>query len=122
METTEFFMENWYLFAAFFAVLFSMGLWVGRFLKLPSKKQEEKVKQWLIWAVSRAEAELGAGEGQMKLRRVYDAFLKRFPVVAEAVSFKTFGRWVDGALAEVQAMLVQKKAAEQKKGGGSIDK
>ena len=84
--------------------------------------KEEKVKQWLIWAVSRAEAELGAGEGQMKLRRVYDAFLKRFPVVAEAVSFKTFGRWVDGALAEVQAMLVQKKAAEQKKGGGSIDK
>jgi hypothetical protein len=41
----------------------------------------------------------------LKLRRVYDLFVARFPYVAKVISFETFAAWVDEALDEMQDML-----------------
>ncbi len=112
------FMENWYIFIALMAAATTIGICIGRFLKLPNSVQVEKVKEWLLWAVTQAEAELGSGTGQLKLRQVYDVFVQRFPAVAMAVSFDTFSMWVDEALEDMRDMLKQNQAVKNLVGGG----
>ncbi len=105
--------ENWYIIIALVAVFVVAGCIVYRFLKLPTTAQIEKVKAWLLWAVTNAEKELGGGTGKLKLRQVYDLFVQRFPAVAMAVSFDTFSQWVDDALTEMRKMLDENKAAAE---------
>lgn len=112
MEYITFCMENWYLVVALLAAVGVIGVCIGRFLNLPSGEQRKKVKEWLLWAVTQAEAELGGGTGQLKLRQVYDLFVQRFPVIARAVSFDTFALWVDEALGEMREMLKQNRAVK----------
>ena len=114
----KFLIENWYVIVALLAVLECIIYVVYRFLKLPTKAQVEKVRAWLLWAVTNAEKELGGGTGKLKLRQVYDLFVQRFPAVAMAVSFDTFSQWVDDALTEMRRkMLVENKAAAELVGG-----
>ena len=108
-----FLVDNWYMLVAIIAVAAAVGVAIGEFLKMPRQKQREKVKEWLLWAVTNAEKELGGGTGKLKLRRVYDLFVQRFPAVAMAVSFDTFGIWVDESLEEMRKMLAENKAVEQ---------
>ena len=112
------FMENWYICIALMAATCVIGVGIGRFLKLPNSVQIDKVKEWLLWAVTQAEAELGSGTGQLKLRQVYDGFVQRFPAIAMAVSFDTFSQWVDEALEDMRDMLKQNQAVKNLVGGG----
>lgn len=112
MDKATFLMENWYLFIAAVAVAAVIGIAIGKFLNLPTSEQIDKCKEWLVWAVTQAEAELGGGTGQLKLRAVYDVFVQRFPAVAKAVSFDTFSLWVDEALVDMREMLQNNKAVK----------
>ncbi len=99
------FLENWY-FVVTGAALICMGVVKTlAFLNLPRKEQIEKAKQWLLLAVAEAEKQLGSGTGQLKLRLVYDWFVKRFPALAAHISFDTFAAWVDEALEQVQTLI-----------------
>lgn len=119
-EYMIFLAENWYMIIVLLAVAAFIGIFIGKFLRLPRAEQAAKVKEWLLWAVTNAEKELGGGTGKLKLRQVYDLFVQRFPAVAMAVSFDTFSLWVDEALMEMRKMLMQNKAvAELVDGGGS---
>lgn len=113
MCKVTFLLENWYLVVALMAVTGMVGVFIGRFLKMPTSEQREKVKEWLLWAVTQAEAELGSGTGKLKLRQTYDLFVQRFPAVAMAVSFDTFSLWVDEALEEMRKMLKENKAVKE---------
>lgn len=64
-----------------------------------------KVKEWLKYAVTMAEKELGSGTGQLKLREVYDWFLEMFPVFGKIVPFSIFSKWVDLALEWMREQL-----------------
>lgn len=113
-----FLMENWYLVVALMAATGMVGVCIGRFLKMPTSEQREseqreRVKEWLLWAVTQAEAELGSGTGKLKLRQTYDLFIQRFPALAMAVSFDTFSLWVDEALEEMRKMLKENKAVRE---------
>lgn len=68
---------------------------------------DAKIKEWLLYAVTEAEKELGGGTGQLKLRQVYDLFVQRFPAVAAVISFDTFSGWVDEALEQMREMLAK---------------
>lgn len=57
-----------------------------------------KVKEWLKYAVTMAEKELGTGTGQLKLREVYDWFIEMFPVFSKLLPFSIFSKLVDDAL------------------------
>lgn len=48
--------------------------------------QKKKVIEWLKYAVSMAEKELGKDTGQLKLRRVYDWFIEKFPKLSSEIS------------------------------------
>ena len=60
--------------------------------------QKRKIVEWLKYAVAEAEKLLGSGTGQLKLRKVYDWFCEKFPVVSAVLPFGVFAAWVDTAL------------------------
>lgn len=108
----KFLIENWPLIVAALAVIAAVVAAVARFVGLPTEKQLEKVKEWLLWAVTEAEKDLGGGTGKLKLRQVYDLFVQRFPWLAKAVSFELFSSLVDEALEEMREMLDNNQAVK----------
>ena len=74
----KYIVENWFVIVGLIAVLTAGGYAVYVFVKMPSDKQLNKVREWLLYAVTKAEKELGGGTGQIKLRYVYDMFVARF--------------------------------------------
>lgn len=82
------------------------------FVKMPSDKQLNKVREWLLYAVTKAEKELGGGTGQIKLRYVYDMFVARFTWLARVISFEAFSIMVDEALERMKKMLESNKAMQ----------
>ena len=108
----EFVMNYWYVIVGIIAVLIVAGFAIYKFAGLPTKSQVAKIKEWLLFAVTKAEQELGEKTGQLKLRTVYDLFVSKFPTTAKLVSFETFSRWVDEALVEMKKMLENNKQIE----------
>ena len=108
----EFVMNYWYVIVGIIAVLIVAGFAVYKFAGLPTKSQVAKIKEWLLFAVTKAEQELGEKTGQLKLRTVYDLFVSKFPTTAKLVSFETFSVWVDAAFVELQKMLENNKQIE----------
>ena len=94
------------------AVCAAGGYAVYVFVKMPSDKQLNKVREWLLYAVTKAEKELGGGTGQIKLRYVYDMFVARFAWLARAISFEAFSMMVDEALERMKKMLESNKAMQ----------
>ena len=101
--------DNWPLFAAV-AVAFILAAWLYIFLTRPSDEQTAAVKEWLLFAVTNAERDLGGGTGKLKLRQVYDLFIQRFPYIARWISFDLFSEWVDEALDEMKRLLTSNQA------------
>jgi hypothetical protein len=94
----EWLAENWMILFVLFVVAYFAITWTIRFLREPSKDKIKNIKEWLKWAVAKAEKELGSGTGQLKLRMVYDMAIDKFPFIVKFVSFETFSKWVDEAL------------------------
>ena len=106
----EWLINNGYLIVAAGAVIGAAVFAVRKFLGLPTDQQIENLKEWLKWAVTEAEKELGSGTGQLKLRRVYDLALAKFPWIARLVPFEEFSMWVDEALIWLGKQLESNKA------------
>ena len=109
----EFIINYWYIIVAAIAALVVAGVAIYRYFGLPSDAQLAKVREWLLWAVTEAEKELGGGTGKLKLRQVYDLFVTRFPWLAKVVSFELFSDMVDDALDEMREMLKNNRAVQQ---------
>lgn len=101
----EIIMNYWYVILGIVAVLAAVGVAIYKFAGLPTKEQLEKIKEWLLFAVTKAESELGGGTGKLKLRTVYDMFIAKFPMTAKFISFESFSTLVDDALEEMRKML-----------------
>ena len=97
--------NNWHILVLIVVAAVAIGYDIYAFSKLSPAQQKEKVKEWLIWAVIQAEAELGGGTGQLKLRRVYEMFISSFPWLVRAVSFEEFSKMVDEALVKMREMI-----------------
>lgn len=82
------------------------------FIKLPKEKKIANIKEWLKYAVTQAEKELGSGTGQLKLRMVYDMAVKQFPFIVQLIPFNIFSGWVDEALDWMRSQLAENKAAQ----------
>ena len=66
-------------------------------------------KNWLVWAVSEAEATFGSKTGKLKLRYAYELAVSRFPMVAKFIPFALFSKLVDGALSVMRDMIENNK-------------
>ena len=105
----KFIIDNWYIvfIGSIFAVLAIKAIYT--YINYPSEKKLSKVREWLLYAVTEAEKELGGGTGQIKLRYVYDMFLAKFPYLAKVVSFDSFSKLVDEALEKFRELLKSNK-------------
>lgn len=113
----SFLVNNWYLLVAAAAIITIVVMTIYNFIKKPRSEQLEKMQEWLLWAVTEAEKELGGGTGQLKLRYVYDLFVNRFPDLAEFITFETFSSKVDEALIKMRHLLETNKNIEKYVGG-----
>lgn len=109
----EFLANNWYIILIAIAAVTVVVYLVARFLKLPRSAQIEKVKEWLLYAVTEAERELGSGTGQLKLRYVYDMFVSKFPYLVQFVSFEYFSDLVDKVLVKFRKLFETNEAVKQ---------
>lgn len=115
----EFITQNWLVIVGLAAIAATGGYAVYTFVKMPSDKQLNKVREWLLYAVTKAEKELGGGTGQIKLRYVYDMFVARFTWLAQVISFEMFSIMVDDALEKMKEMLEGNKAMQELVNGKS---
>lgn len=101
----NFLANNWYIILALIAAI-AIGVYtIAVFIKMPTTEQLLKLKEWLLYAVTEAEKELGSGTGQIKLRYVYDMFIVKFPYLSKTVSFESFSNIVDEVLENFRDML-----------------
>lgn len=117
----EFIVDNWYIIVAFIVAIAGAVIAAVKFFKNPSTKQLEKIREWLLYATTLAEKELGGGTGQLKLRFVYDMFVEKFSWLAKVVSFEKFSELVDEALGDMNDMLTQNVAVQLFVNGPSED-
>lgn len=101
----QFFVENWYVAIALLALLTTIVIFAVRFFKKPTAEQLATVKEWLLYATTLAEKELGGGTGKLKLRYVYDMFVQKFPWVAKVLPFELFSEMVDESLDSMNDLL-----------------
>ena len=106
MET---FMTNTLIFLV--VVLFIAVAGVVYWMRVtPLEDKRQALKEWLKWAVTLAESELGTGTGQLKLRKVYEMALQQFPWLIKCVSFDEFSQYVDEALVWMRDQIAQNSA------------
>lgn len=67
-------------------------------------------KNWLVWAVTEAEATFGSKTGKLKLRYAYELAVARFPTIAKFLPFRLFMKLVDGALEVMRKMIEDNKS------------
>lgn len=96
--------DNWYLIVVAVAFLISFYVFIT---------DKKKVIEWLCYAVSIAEKEMGSGTGQIKLRQVYDMFIERFPIFSKFIPFSVFSSWVDTALDFLREQLEKNKKIKE---------
>lgn len=105
-------LDNWYMIiviGALFGVIFYQ---YRHFNGLPNVEQENKIRQWLLYAVMMAEKEFQHGTGELKLRYVYSMFIDKYPRFASCVPFELFSRWVDQVLVQMKHLLETNKDIE----------
>ena len=71
-----------------------------------------KIREWLLIAVTEAERKFGSGTGKLKLVYVYDLFITKFPKLQAIIPYKLFTILVDQALVIMRKMLENEKIAE----------
>ena len=108
--------ENWYLLLAGICVVIVGAIAIKEFFNKPTDEQIRNIKEWLLYAVTEAEAILGGKTGQLKLRMVYDMAIEKFSWVS-FISFETFSGWVDEALEQMRHLLETNEAIKSIVGG-----
>lgn len=109
----QFLIEHWYLLIAAVAVIVCAVYCVYVFLRRPTSEQLKSLKEWLLWAVTEAERELGSGTGQLKLRYVYNMFIERFGTLSKIITFEMFSCLVDDALVGMKKLLSTNTAVQE---------
>lgn len=112
MKVVSFIIEWWPIILILVGVIsIAISKWYFYSKKTEEEKkailaaQIENVRKWLLYAVTLAENDLGSGTGQLKLPKVYDLFVSKFPMLVSIVSFQMFSDLVDEALGEMKSML-----------------
>ncbi len=106
----DFIVENVYIIAIVLIMLACAVVFAVRFAKMSKEERYQQIRGWLLQAVIIAEKTFGSGTGALKLSNVYAEFCKQLPWIAKIISFETFKKYVDDALAEMHSIL-EKNAA-----------
>ena len=101
----NFLINYWYFIVIVIAILVISGVFIFNFLQKPSEQKLQNIKEWAIYACALAQAHLGSGTGQLKMRETYDMFISRFPDLVKIVPFEMYKNIAESALLEFKKML-----------------
>ena len=101
----DFIVTNWFEIVIGIAAVGAIIFGAIEFFKRPKSGIVKKIKEWLLYAVTEAEAALGGGTGPLKLAMVYDMFIERFPFLSKMITFERFSALVDLALEKMRKLL-----------------
>lgn len=71
--------------------------------------KREIIRKWLLEAVTKAENEIGGGQGALKLKLVHTWLIQAFPIVGRILPFQVFSELVDAALEIMREQLNNKE-------------
>lgn len=77
------------------------------------------IQKLLVFICIEAERRYGSKTGTVKLRYVYDWFVRRYPIISSLISFKTFSDMVDIALEEMRHLINTNMQIFDYVGGGN---
>ena len=97
--------NNWYVIVGAIVSILAIVIVIKNYLDLPNSTKLSKLREWLLYAVLKAEKELGGGTGQIKLRYVYDMFISKFKFLSIFINFDIFSKLVDEALVRMAELL-----------------
>lgn len=97
--------NNWYVIVAVIASMLAIAFVIKNYLNLSKSTKLTKLREWLLYAVLKADKELGSGTGQIKLRYVYDMFISKFKFLSMFINFDIFSKLVDEALVKMAELL-----------------
>lgn len=109
----NFILDNWFIIVVVLAAIVVLVKEAIKFFKSDSEEQVAKLREWLLYATTLAEKELGGGTGRLKLRYVYDMFVVKFPWLAKVISFTRFSELVDEVLIDMNELLNTNSAVNQ---------
>ena len=109
----DFIVDNWYVIVLAIAAIIIGIFAINKFFRKNINEQIDNVKEWLLYATTLAEKELGSGTGKLKLRYVYDMFASKFPWLVKIVSFERFSKLVDEVLVEMNELLSSNSAVKK---------
>ena len=66
-------------------------------------------KNWLVYAVSKAEKLFGSKTGKLKLRDVYYLAIEAYPLIVKLLPFSIFSILVDSSLKAMRLMIENNK-------------
>ena len=69
-------------------------------------------KEWLVWAVTKAEEKYGSETGSLKLQYAYELATTKFKWLTKIIPYPVFKKLVDMALKKLKVMLTNTKIAE----------
>lgn len=101
----DFIINYWPMLIVAIAIIAMAIVTVIDFINKSPKERIETIKQWAVYACAMAEAHLGSGTGQMKMRETYDMFLQRFPSLATVITYEKYKEIAEKALLEFKQML-----------------
>lgn len=104
-KVLQFINENWFLIIACIAIVSVISIKIYKWFKQPNQMQIKQVQEWLLYAVAKAEENLGSGTGELKLRYVYDMFVTKFPAIAIFIDFDDFCIMVENALYKFEELI-----------------
>lgn len=98
---------NEYIFygVVILAIGIVVGYYVNKFIQAPTESKLAIVKNWLLYATATAEQEMGSGTGKLKLAKVYDMFVTKFPQIAAILKYEKFCELVDEALVTLRHLM-----------------
>lgn len=109
----EYLVNNWPIIVAALAMVVVAVASVFNFSQKPSDEQLKALKEWLLYAVTQAEKELGGGTGKLKLRAVYEKFVATFPSLVKFIKFDDFSNYVDEALTKMKDLIGSNEKIKQ---------
>lgn len=101
----NFIIDYWYIILAAIAVVVVLISAIVAYFRMPTDEQIKALKEWLLYAVTLCEKELGEKTGKLKLRMCYDMAVTKFPWIMKVITFEEFSVFVDEALVKMREML-----------------
>lgn len=84
----------------------AVGMFYGKnFIQMDKNEAIKMLENWAVWAVAKAEKELGSATGELKLAKVYNEFITECPEIAKVVCHDEFRALITFTLARFQKLV-----------------